>query len=116
MNRLFALWLSLLLCSPASSQPAEPKNMRAWAKKFKVGNTVVVKLRDKTKVTGKLDSIAESGIMVFDQKNPGDPRNVISYEQIRSLEKKTRGFTWVVLGGAAAIFVGLIFALGSMQT
>lgn len=111
LRRFLAVVLGFVLCSSVSAQPTPDRDMRAWARHFKVGNNVTVKLIDKTTVKGKLDAITDAGITVVDGKT--EASRPIPYEQVQSLEKSTPRWAWIVLGAVAAPLLIVIIAIAA---
>jgi hypothetical protein len=107
MYRLLSVFLSLLLVLPSFAGPTRRENMSEWAKGFKAGDAVTLKLVDHTKIKGTLVTVGEAGITVIDHKRPDKGTLAIQYDEIQSLEKKTPVWVWACLAAIGVIIAAV---------
>jgi len=110
MRNVLCVILSFLICQNTFAATAN-KEVIAFAKSVKPGQTVVVNLVNKEKVKGTITSATDSAVEIMTFKEKQEARRTIPYDQIKSMGKPTPAWAWVTLGVVGGFVVLIIVGI-----
>ena len=81
--------LQLAFARAAATAPSARQSLKEKVASIPAGSKVEVRLRDQTKLSGRLGRLSETGFELQSGKGNKPEAHVIAYDQVKSIQKKS---------------------------